>query len=82
MTTRTADEIQDWLVSRISQIVKVSAGQIDVGAEFDSLGLGSKDSVELSAELEQLLGRRLPPTLVWDYPTIAELSGHLAQKVS
>ena len=41
-------------------------------------GIGSLQAVRLAAELEEWLGRKLAPTLVYDYPTIDALAGFLA----
>ncbi len=40
-------------------------------------GLSSTDAVQLTAALEQALGRELPPTLAFDYPTVASLVAFL-----
>ncbi len=42
------------------------------------MGLTSLLSLELRNRLERALGRALPATLAWNYPTIAALSKHLA----
>ena len=41
-------------------------------------GLSSMDAVQLTASLEQALGRELPPTLAFDYPTVDSLVAFLA----
>lgn len=41
-------------------------------------GLSSIDAVQLTAALQQALGRELPPTLAFDYPTVASLVAFLA----
>ena len=72
-----ADAIRAWLVAEIARVVELDASEIDVRAPFDSLGLSSIDGVTLSGDLEQLLGRDLPPTLVYEHPSIEALSGYL-----
>jgi acyl carrier protein len=34
----------------------------------------------LSSELERWLGREVPETISWDYPTIAAVAGFLAER--
>ncbi len=43
-------------------------------APLAGFGIGSLQAVRLAAELEEWLGRKLAPTLVYDYPTIDALA--------
>ena len=72
-------EIQDWLITHIAELLNISPGTINIHEKFSAYGLSSIDSVILSGELEEFLGRRLSPTLVYDYPNIVSLSDHLAK---
>ena len=73
------EEIQAWLVARIGETLRLDPSAIDVRGPFDSYGLSSSEAVMLSGDLEQLLGRELSPTLVYEYPTIAALSRYLGR---
>jgi acyl transferase domain-containing protein/acyl-CoA synthetase (AMP-forming)/AMP-acid ligase II/acyl carrier protein len=70
--------LQAWLVARIAQALKMHPRDVDVRMPFAYYGMDSAQSISLAADLEDLLGKPLPPTLVYDYPTIAELSYYLA----
>lgn len=72
------EEIGRWLVDRIAESEGLEAASIDVKEPFASLGLGSRAAITLSGDLEDWLGRRLSPTLVYDYPSIEALARHLA----
>ncbi|BCL81047.1 FAAL and PKS domain-containing protein [Ktedonobacteria bacterium brp13] len=74
----SAVEIQAWLTQHIAQLLKVRAESIDVHESFAFYGMDSAQAIALSAELEDLIERDLPPTLAYDYPTIAALSSYLA----
>jgi acyl carrier protein len=75
--SRTAEEIQDWLVSQLSDLLDLEPDDIDFRATLDTYGLASREAVMLSGDLEVWLGRRLSPTLVYEYPTIEALAQHL-----
>lgn len=76
-------DIQDWLVAQLSRLLETEPEKLDVHQSFSYHGLSSKDAVRLSGDLEDFLGRRLSPTLAYEYPNIAALSQHLGEnKVS
>lgn len=74
--------IQSWLVTRIAEEFGLDPDAIDPNAAFDELGIASRDAVTLSGDLEDHLGRKLSPTLLWEYPSIAQLAEHLAGEQS
>ena len=73
-----AHEIQAWLIARIADTLRLKPSDIDVHKPFDSYGMSSTEAVILSGDLEELLGSKLSPTLIYDYPSIAVLSPFLA----
>jgi acyl carrier protein len=72
--------VEEWLIQRLAALAKRSAHEIDVALPFSHYELDSLRTIELTAELEDWLGRRLPATLVWDYPNTRALALHLAQE--
>ncbi|MBK7992414.1 MAG: acyltransferase domain-containing protein [Blastocatellia bacterium] len=76
----TSQEIQQWLIERLSILLKTSQKEINIREPFLNYGLGSREALSLSGELEQWLKRKLSPTLLWDYPTIENLSYNLANE--
>ena len=77
---QTVAAIQLWLVTRISERLKVEPHTIDVREPFSRYGLDSLQAVSLSGDLEDWLGRKLSPTLVYDYSTIETLARYLAEE--
>jgi acyl transferase domain-containing protein/acyl-CoA synthetase (AMP-forming)/AMP-acid ligase II/acyl carrier protein len=76
--SRTKEDIQDWLVIHLARRLGVAEHAIDVREPFSRYGLDSATAVSLTGDLEAWLGRRLPTTLAYEYPTIEALSQHLA----
>jgi Acyl carrier protein len=70
--------IQGWLVGQLAERLGLEALEIDVEEDFANYGLNSIEAINLSGDLETILGRRLPPTLLWDYPNICTLAKYLA----
>jgi phthiocerol/phenolphthiocerol synthesis type-I polyketide synthase D len=72
-----ADELGRWLVEQVAELCELHCDDIDPRRPFEEYGLSSRDAVELSGGLEELLGTNLPATLLWEYPTIAQLAAGL-----
>jgi 8-amino-7-oxononanoate synthase len=70
-------DTQQWLRARIASILNVREDEVDVNAPFTRFGIDSVEALSITVELEDTLQRRLPTTLVWDYPTIAKLARYL-----
>lgn len=70
----TTEQLRHWLVEQVSEACDLDPGEIDVQLPLDEYGLSSRDAVELSGALEDLLDRTLPTTLLWDHPTIDRLA--------
>jgi acyl carrier protein len=71
------DELRPWLVDRVAEFTERDPATIDPAAPLADLGLDSVYALALCGEIEDHLGLRLEPTLVWDYPSIDALTAHL-----
>ena len=76
----TANEVETWLRERMAEELGVEPGAIDRDESFAGLGLTSMNAVTLSGELETHMGQTLPPTLLWDEPSLAELMAFLVRE--
>ena len=81
LTASSTTAIAQWLITKLSEALGLSIEEIDPTCELSEYGLNSIEAVNLSGELEQLLNKRLPPTLLWDYPTIESLAEYLSQQI-
>ncbi len=77
LTSREHPEIVNWLVARISREVNISPGEIRPTDPLTYYGLDSVQVLTLVGELEEFVGRRLHPSVAWEYPTIELLAGHV-----
>jgi acyl transferase domain-containing protein/acyl carrier protein len=71
-------EIEAWLVARISSLLGIEASAINRNEPFTAYGLTSKDAVAISGELEDYVGVGLSPTLLYECPTVESLARYLA----
>jgi phthiocerol/phenolphthiocerol synthesis type-I polyketide synthase B len=56
----------------------VPAGSLDPSAGFFQLGMDSLMSVSLQRSLSASLAQPLPPSVIFDYPSVDALTGHVA----
>ena len=75
--TKTVASIQDWLVSWLGAELRIGSEDIDIRQPFSRYGLASAGAVALCGDLEDFLGCRLSPTLLYEYPTIETLARNL-----
>jgi len=73
-----AAEAENWLVQRIAARLGLPPADVHVTTPFLEFGMGSLDAVEIAADLERWLGRRMSPTAIYNYPNIAALAQWLA----
>ncbi|MBV9462532.1 MAG: acyl carrier protein [Bradyrhizobium sp.] len=75
----TQQEIADLCVNSFAHVLRVARERIDPKTKFNRLGLDSAMVVYVMMELEEKLGVELTTDDFYDYPTIDELSAHLAR---
>lgn len=73
------EELRRLLTQQLADACGLRPGEVDPDRSLDDHGLSSRDAVALAGYLETLLERPLPPTLVWEYPTISQLASALAR---
>ncbi|WP_437313181.1 type I polyketide synthase [Sorangium sp. So ce385] len=72
--------LEPLLRAQVSQVLRLPEGKIEADAPLTSLGMNSLMGLELRNRIEAMLGITVPATLLWTYPTVAALSGHLARE--
>ncbi|MBW6436414.1 acyl carrier protein [Actinoplanes hulinensis] len=75
---RDAGQLRPWLVHRVAEFTDRDPATIDAAAPLADLGLDSVYALALCGEIEDHLGLRLEPTIVWDHPSIDALTEYLS----
>lgn len=75
--SQTKQDIQNWLVVWIANELQMPQGDINLGHSLLQYSMSSVTATILVGDLEDWLDLRLPPTLVWDYPTIEAIADYL-----
>lgn len=77
---QSAEAIERWLASQISQRLRIDPRVIDIQANLSNQGLSSLQAVRLLGDLENWLGRSVPLALIHEHPTISALAQSLSQE--
>ena len=75
-------EITAWLVDWIARELQMSAADIDSTRSLLQYSLSSVTATILVGDLEDRFDLRLPPTLVWDYPSIESIADFLVERLT
>jgi len=71
---RNFDEVRAWILAWVERELRVSAKEISTDTSLLNYGMDSVNAIMLVGDLESQLNLRLPPTLVWDHPTVDALA--------
>lgn len=77
----TNEEIQEWIISYLANLLEIDEEEIDIEEPFDRYGLDSAAAIGLLGDLGTCLKCDLDPTLIYDFPTIETLVNHLISEV-
>ncbi|MEA5575654.1 AMP-binding protein [Anabaena sp. UHCC 0451] len=78
----TAETIQDWLITKLADVLHLDLDEVDPEESFAHYGLDSSVALELTGELAIWLECELEPTLFWEYTNIESLTEYLSTEVS
>lgn len=70
--------IRDWMARELD----LRGAAVADDRPFVAYGMDSIHAMMLVGDLEEMLGRRLTPTLTWDHPTVGALAAHLAPEAA
>ena len=74
--TLVEESLESWIKNKVAELIKKPVGSIDPDANFNELGLGSKEATGLIGELEDVLGAsiELPISILWEHSTPNKMS--------
>jgi acyl carrier protein len=75
----TEEGLRLWMANYLAEEMKIDPSEIAVDVELSQYDFDSVLAMSITAELEDILGRKLSPTLAYNYPTIEQLTAHLVQ---
>jgi len=75
-------DVRDCCTRYLAESLHLPANQIDPHMTFARLGVDSATSVFLLMELEERLAVELPPEILYEHVTIAQLARHIARYCS
>jgi acyl carrier protein len=74
--------VTDNLLHLVARILGLASPEgLDPARGFRDLGLDSLMAVELRNALQRSLGKRLPATVAFDYPTVATMTDHILTEI-
>ena len=72
--------LENWLIERIAEEIEVEPRMIDAEKPLYPYLMNGFQSFGVVADLEEKLGRRLSPSVLYEQPTISALAQHLTSK--
>jgi NADPH:quinone reductase-like Zn-dependent oxidoreductase/acyl carrier protein len=72
--------LESFIQEQVGQVLRLPPARVDLHKPLRTLGMDSLMTIEFRNRLETSLGLTLSATLVWNYPTVAELTPFLAEK--
>ncbi len=73
--------ITQWMVEWIAREMGLLIEEVDTVKSLLNYSLSSVTAMMLVGDLEEWLGLVLPPTLVWDYPSIGAIADYLSEQI-
>ncbi len=74
--------VQRWLAERVGHYLNRPAADIDPQTPLAEMGIDSVYALSLCGDIEDAFGLSVDPTLAWDYPTVAAISGFVVSKLA
>jgi acyl carrier protein len=74
----SAQHIENWIIDHLGRILGKAPSALDRSTPIVDFGVDSATAIGLTGALSDWLDYELDPTLLYEYPTIAELAAFVA----
>jgi thioesterase domain-containing protein/acyl carrier protein len=73
--------LKDYLHDQVARVLGIAPDKLEDDRSFANLGLDSLMAIELITRLETGLQISIPAMMIWQHPSVAQLTDHIAQKL-
>jgi len=80
MTPKTQEEVQEWIVQWLVDVAAVSRESVELDKPFNDYHLDSLTAAEFSDDIHDWMGIEVPITILWNYPTLADMTRYLSER--
>ena len=81
-TPQQTAEIRQWLIERIAFYLERPADDIDPTVPLAEAGIDSVSATSLCGDVEDRFEINADPTMVFDYPTVADIAAFIHSETS
>jgi acyl carrier protein len=81
-TSHATRSIERWVIDRVAFYLECPVDDVDPAVPLAETGIDSASAVGLCGEVEDHWQIDADPTLVFDYPTIADITAFIAENVA
>jgi acyl carrier protein len=81
-TPQQTAEIKQWLLERIAYYLERPADDIDPTVPLAEAGIDSVSATSLCGDVEERYEINADPTMVFDYPTVADIAAFIHSETS
>ncbi|MBA2677428.1 MAG: SDR family NAD(P)-dependent oxidoreductase, partial [Ktedonobacteraceae bacterium] len=73
--------IEGQIREQVAQVLRLPPGRVNAGISFQTQGMDSLMALEIRNRLEDRFALTLSATILWSYPTLETLTGHLTSQM-
>ncbi|KAB1140655.1 polyketide synthase [Streptomyces luteolifulvus] len=77
-----ACDLEVWLTERVAFHLHRTPDEIDPDTPLADYGIDSVAAISICGEIEEHHRLAVAPTIAYDFPTVHEIAGHLAERLA